>query len=240
MFTPHCGGVTVTTMWKKALTPISVIVLLIGVGLIVFSTLGGDDSNGEPTSSEVSALDESVPPASIAGETSSPDGTGTPSESATTVVPATAGDASSSTSAGPGSTFFFPSFPTFVLPSSTLVIPSLPVPSLVVPSLPGLTVSPGVIGALTCNSFRNCAQKLYDAWKANTLLTATNFGTPGALATLNGISFSLISGTWPAAVTETSPTSFVATSNRLLPPTRVRFNFTAGQSGFKVQSVQFS
>ncbi len=223
-------------MWKKALTPISVIVLLVGVGLILFSTFGGDDSNGDPVTSDVSAITESVPAASVPGDTVAPTDSGAPS--GTTVAPAaTPSDAPTSTGST-GSSIFFPSFPTIVFPSSTFFIPSFP-PTSFVPMLPGLTLSPGVIDALTCNSFQSCAQKLYDAWKAGTAATATNFGTPAALATLSDYTFAYtLFGPWPVSVTQVSPTVFQAKSTALFVKPTIRFNFVAGQTGFKVQSVQ--
>lgn len=219
-------------MWKKALTPISVIVLLVGVGLILFSTLGGDDSNGN---TEGSAIAESVPSASMPGDTSAPTDSGAPS--GTTVAPSDAPTSTGST----GSSIFFPTFPSIVLPSSTFFIPSLPTSTLFLPSLPGITLAPGVIDALTCNSFQSCAQKLYNAWKAGTAATATNFGTPAALATLSGYSFAyVLFGPWPASVTQISPTAYQAQSMAFPMKPIIRFNFTAGQSGFKVQSVVIS
>lgn len=210
-------------MWKKALTPVSVIVLLVGVGLIVYSSVGGDDSGGDANVTEISVVDEST--------TTGPSDSAAPS--ATTVAPAAATTVAPPTSAeSPGSSFI-PSFPTIVLPSSTLVIPSLPGIS------PSFSIAPGVIDALSCNSFQACAQKLYQSWKDGTLNTATLYATQAAVNTLQSFAFGYgLFGPWPGNVTQTSPTTFRAKSNAPLLPRSIIFNFTAGQTGFKVQSVQ--
>lgn len=225
-------------MWKKALTPISVIVLLVGVVLIVISTMGGNDSDDPTSSSSVSVVGESVPAGSVPGETAAPVESGAPS--GTTVAPATsaAPPSSAGSPSSSSSSIFFPSFPSFVLPSSSLVIPSFP---SLAPPMPSFSIAPGAIDALSCNSFQNCAQKLYQSWKDGTLATATLFATQSAVDTLNAYSFGYaLFGPWPATVTQVSPTAFQAQSNAFLIKPIIRFNFVAGQTGFKVQSVQIS
>lgn len=107
--------------------------------------------------------------------------------------------------------------------------------------MPSFSIAPGAIDALSCNSFQNCAQKLYQSWKDGTLATATLFATQAAVDTLNAYSFGYaLFGPWPATVTQVSPTVFQAQSNAFLIKPIIRFNFVAGQTGFKVQSVQIS
>ncbi len=224
-------------MLKKALTPISVIVLLIGIGLILYSTFGGDDSDDAPSSSEITLVDgaTTVPGDSSApGESSAPSGTTLAPGESTTVAP-------SSSTGAPGSTIFFPTFPTIVFPSSTFFIPSLPPSSFIVPSLPGVTLSPGAIDALTCNSFKNCAQKLYNAWKSNSKAIATNFATSAAVNTLFAFPYTNANGAWTDFVfTDGNPNVYAASCCAGTTPKRIEFRFVAGQTGFKVQSVQLS
>lgn len=229
-------------MWKKALTPISVIVLLVGVGLIVYSTFGDDDSNTPTSSSELTMVVESVPTGTVPGETA-PGETAAPAvsgaPSGTTLTPAAPSTTAAPSGGSPSSSsIFFPTFPTIVFPSSTL---GSPPSSFVLPSIPGFSLAPGVIDALSCTSFQICAQKLYQSWKDGTLGTATLYATQSAVDTLAAFSFGYaIFGPWPGSVTQISPTAFIAKSTAFIINKTIRFNFIAGQTGFKVQSVQIS
>jgi len=174
----------------------------------------------------------------VPGETAVPVESGAPS--GTTVAPATsaAPPSSGGSPSSSSSSIFFPSFPSFVLPSSSLVIPSFP---SLAPPMPSFSIAPGVIDVLSCNSFQNCAQKLYQSWKDGTLATATLYATQSAVDTLSAYSFGYaLFGPWPATVTQVSPTVFEAESNHVWFEGSIRFNFVAGQTGFKVQTVQTS
>lgn len=208
-------------MLKKALTPISVVVLLVGVGMILYSTLGSDDPSGGSTSDTSAVVDESVPSGTSPGQgseaPSEPSAAPAPGE---TPAPADSAPGSSTTAAPTPSSIFFPSLPSFISPPSSFI-----------------TIAPGLIGALTCNSFQSCAQKLYDAWKSNSKTIATNYATSAAVNALFAYPYTTANGTWTDFVfTEGNPNVYAAVCCAGSPK-RIEFRFLAGQSGFKVQSV---
>ena len=213
-------------MWKKALTPISIVVLLVGVGMILYSTFGNDDASDGSTSDTSVLIGDSMPESSIPGETSPVGDSSAPSATSgapapgETAAPAASSPSSSSSVVPTPSSIFFPTLPSFVSPPSSFI-----------------TIAPGLIGALTCNSFKTCAQKLYDAWKSNSKAIATNYATAAAVNVLFAYPYTTANGTWTDFVfTEGNPNVYAA-SCCAGAPKRIEFRFVAGQSGFKVQSV---
>ena len=83
-----------------------------------------------------------------------------------------------------------------------------------------------------------CAQKLFDAWKANSKASASLYATTAAVDSLFAFSFAPVSAGWNPTVTKQgSDYVYAATSTRIALPKKVTFFFVAGQSGFKVQTV---
>ena len=182
--------------------------------MILYSTLSSDDPSDGSTSDTSAVVDEgsveSVPSGTSPGQSSE-----APSDSSA------APTASSSTAAPTPSSIFLPSLPSFISPPSSF-----------------LSIPPGLIGALTCNSFQSCAQKLYDAWKSNSKTIATNYATSAAVNTLFAYPFTNANGTWTDFVfTDGNPNIYAASCCAGTSPKRIEFRFLAGQTGYKVQTV---
>ncbi|MFZ9867538.1 MAG: serine/threonine-protein kinase [Ilumatobacteraceae bacterium] len=122
---------------------------------------------------------------------------------------------------------------------TTTVAPKTPV-SIPLVTIPTLTISPNVIGALTCSSFATCAQKLFDAWKAGNRETAKIYASDFAVDIMFASPYSSASTGWAATVTKQTDYIWYVSSTRSTRPTKFSFFFNNKQTDFKVQSVVVS
>lgn len=218
-------------MARKWITPVSIIVFILGIGMVVWSLSRTSGSTTSPTQeSSVTSVGASD---SDTSSTSTTTGGATP-----TLVPGSSSTASSTaTTRAPSSS----SAPTSVVPSVT-VRPVSPGASAVVTttlaplSVPPLALTPGVVAPPACVSFADCAQKMFSEWLAGgtgARTRAQNYGTPEAVRAL--FEFRTIGVVWNPTVIRSTSLKWVAAATSH--PKGIEFNFTSGQTGFKVQSV---
>lgn len=228
------------------MTPVSIIVFVLGIAMVVWSlTRSGDSTTSTvPDRSVVSEEDADSGSSGTAiaqGSMSTPDSTAATASSGVTV-------SSSATTPAPTRAPGSPSTPTTVAPSVT-VRPLSPgagagagaATTTVAPlSIPPLVATPGTIAPAACTSFKDCAQKLFDAWESsdrNAKTQALNYATPEAVNTLFYVR--TIGVVWEPTVFRSTALKYVA-SGTVTTTGRakaIEFIFTSGQSGYKVQSV---
>jgi hypothetical protein len=123
--------------------------------------------------------------------------------------------------------------------TTTTVAPkaSNSVPIVIVPTL---TIAPNVLNLLTCTSFGQCAQKLFDAWKTGNRETAKLYATDFAVNIMFASPYSSASTGWASTVTRQTDYIWYISSTRTTRPTRFTFFFNTLQTDFKVQSVVVS
>lgn len=219
-----------TPAWKKVVSGAAVLALLVGGGAFAFTQLGGDETS---ESSDSSSPAESSTSTSMDLTTTLVAQTFPPVASPPTAAPTSVPPPPSATTAAPAAP------PPSVTAASSTTFPFLiPDLSLIAPPSSFISIAPGVLDAFSCNTFAVCAQKLFDAWKANSKASATLYATSAAVDSLFAFSFAPVSVGWNPTVTKQgSDYVYAATSTRIALPKKVTFFFVAGQTGFKVQNV---
>lgn len=220
-------------LWKKILSGAAVVAVLVGGGVFAFTQMSGKDSGTSSDTSTPGATTTSVSmeTSTLAVQTFPPVAASSGS-AATTAAPA-ATPAPAATTAAPVATTVAPAatttFPLFTpLPSFTPIPTTFPL------------LNPGVISAILCGSFGECAQDLFDAWKSNSKTSANLYGETAAVNSLFAISYASTAGTWNATVSKLNDYTYEVKQWLPISPKRIRFFFVAGQSGYKVQSVAVS
>ena len=149
-----------------------------------------------------------------------------------------------------------PSTPTTAAPSVTVrpmtpgggsIAPTTVAPPTAAPlSIPPVAVTPAIVEPPACSSYRDCAQKLFNAWQSSdrdAKTQALNFGTREAVNALFYVRS--IGVTWDPTVRRSTALKYVATGTVTATgwedrgSKSIEFVFTRGQSGYKVQSVEF-
>ncbi|MFM8857796.1 MAG: protein kinase domain-containing protein [Actinomycetota bacterium] len=226
-----------TPTWKKFASTAAVLAVLLGGGAFAFTQLSGGDSGDENAeSAATSAAGDSSTSSLVDPSSTLVAQTFPPVASPPTAAPTTVPPPPSATTAAPSAP------PPSVTAASSTTFPFLvPDLSLFIPPSSFISIAPGVLDAFTCLSFSVCAQKLFDAWKANSKATAAYYATPAAVDSLFAFSFAPVSVGWNSTVTKQgSDYVYAATSTRIALPKKVTFFFVAGQTGFKVQTVVVS
>lgn len=222
-----------TKTWKKVVGATAVLAVLLGGGAFAFTQLGGEeDTESVDTSAAVDSTTSTlVDPSSTLAVQTFPPVASPPTAAPTTVPPPPAATTVAPAAPPPSVTSASSSTFPFLIPDLSIVIP----PSSFI------TIAPGVIDAFSCSSFAVCAQKFFDAWKANSKVTASLYATTAAVDTLFATTYASVSSGWnPTVSKQGSNYVYAATSTRIAFPKKVTFFFVAGQTGFKVQTVNVS
>lgn len=125
---------------------------------------------------------------------------------------------------------------TTVAPTTTTTTVKIPI-SIPVITFPTATISPSVINLVTCSSFAQCSQKLFDAWKAGSRETAKLYASDFAVNIMFATPYSSVSTGWASTVTKQTDYIYFISSTRNVRPTKFSFFFNNIQTDFKVQSV---
>jgi hypothetical protein len=102
--------------------------------------------------------------------------------------------------------------------------------------IPPVAVTPALVAPPACSSYADCAQKLFTEWRiggSGARTRALSYGTSSAVNAL--FELRTIGVTWEPTLIRISATKYIAAASSH--PKSIEFLFTAGQSGYKVQSV---
>ena len=234
-------------MSRKWFGPVSVVIFVLGIAMVVWSTTRGGGTTSSDGSDVGSSFAASSSTSSLMADGSAPmtsvDSTGTdtaggavtsPSGASATTVP---GPAPATLGAPPSST---PTAPTLRSLPPVSVTPLAPSTTALSPVIPPLAVTPGTVVAPSCSSFADCAQKLFTEWLSGgsgARTRALNYGTSSAVNAL--FELRTIGVTWGPTVYRSTALKYVAsgTVTSTGNSKAIEFVFTSGQSGYKVQSV---
>ena len=228
----EAAQVTVRASTAKVAAIVGAAMLLIGGGgVFAFQRLVGGGGEGEAAAIEVvdttttttSTLVEVVD--STMAETTAPVETTT--TSTTVAKKKKKVVAAATTIAAPTTT---------VAPATTTTTVKIPV-SIPIVTIPTLTIAPNVINLVTCSSFAQCSQKLFDAWKAGNREFAKMYATDSAVNVMFATPYSSANTGWAATVTKQTDYIYFISSTRNVRPTKFSFFFNNIQTDFKVQSV---
>jgi hypothetical protein len=236
------ASVTAKSRTGKVAALVGAAVLLVGGGgVFAFQQFGGNGGEGEASAIEViettstsstitsSTVVETVASALATETTAAPieavATTTTVAKKKKKVVAATTTVAAATTTVAPTTT--------------TTVAIKTPI-SIPIVTIPALTIAPGVLNLMTCSSFGQCAQKLFDAWKAGNRETAKLYASDFAVNIMFASPYSAASTGWASTVTKQTDYIWFISSTRSARPTRFTFFFNTLQTDFKVQSVVVS